>query len=296
MPAPAHLIKLGDLDGRTDPARARGWYEQALAIAERLATLEPEITGYLRDLGISHRKMSDTHRAETPEEASRWYARAAEIGEKLVALQPSDVQFLTDLRFYCDRAASLQETASPEAARPWLQRGVEVARRLVSLDASTGQRLNLSRWLVRLGTAEATLGLPEAEARYREALAIREAVTEAEPEDPEAWALVSSVLGRLAKWCLGQGKPEEERACSERSHAAMERAVALKPEDANVQYGLACTRARVGQTTEALAALSRAVDLGYTNVDWAARDADLRSLHGLREFEAILARMRGDAR
>ena len=237
--------------------------------------------------------MGDTHRTEAPEQALRWYARAVDLGERLVALQPSDVQRLTDLLFYCDRAASLKEPASPEVARPWLQRGVAVARRLVGLDTSTGQRLALSRWLVRLGTAEATLGLPEAEASYREALAIREAVTAAEPEDP--WDLVSRALWRLAERYLGQGKPEEERAYSERIHAEIERAAALVPENANVQYVLACTRARLGHTAKALAALSRSVALGNTDADGAAQDADLRSLRGLPEFEAILARMRDAA-
>lgn len=75
----------------------------------------------------------------------------------------------------------------------------------------------------------------------------------------------------------------------------MERAAELNPEDADVQYGLACTRARLGRTQEALAALSHSVDLGYNDADEAAEDPDLRSLRGLPEFEALLARMRGNA-
>ena len=88
---------------------------------------------------------------------------------------------------------------------------------------------------------------------------------------------------------------EEERAYSERGNTAMERATALKPEDPHVQYGLACTRARLGYTEEALAALSRSVELGYTNMEWAAQDTDLRSLHDLPEFDAILTQMREKA-
>jgi Flp pilus assembly protein TadD len=287
--------RLADLDRRTDPAAARAGYAQGLAIVRRLVELEPDNTTYLRDLGISCRQMGDTERTRAPEEALRWYAEAADWGERLVALQPDDTQFLSDLRYYCDRAASLREASHPDDAKPWLAQGVELGRRLSVLDSSNDQRLNLSRWLVRLGSAESKLGLPEAEAYYREALAIREAIVEADPKNHEAWGLLSSALGRLAEWCLGQGKTEEERAWSERADQAMERAAALQPEDADVQYGLACSRARLGRTQEALAALSRSVDLGNTDANWVAEDPDLRSLRGLPEFEAILARMRGNA-
>jgi tetratricopeptide (TPR) repeat protein len=139
------------------------------------------------------------------------------------------------------------------------------------------------------------LGAVGADGPYREALRIREAVVESEPDNHEAWGLVASALGELAEWHLGHGDAEEERNCSERAGAAMERSAALNPDDPDVQYGLACTRARLGRAADALAALARSVGLGNTDADWAAQDQDLRSLGGLPEFAAILARMRGAA-
>lgn len=72
----------------------------------------------------------------------------------------------------------------------------------------------------------------------------------------------------------------------------MQRAVALKPEDADIQYGLACTRARLGKEVEALTALTRSVELGNTDADHAEQDKDLASLRDLPTFQALLVRMR----
>jgi len=66
----------------------------------------------------------------------------------------------------------------------------------------------------------------------------------------------------------------------------------MQPDDSGIQYNLACTQARLGHTAEALAALTRAVELGYRDADWAEQDPDLRPLRGLPEFDALLARMR----
>lgn len=72
----------------------------------------------------------------------------------------------------------------------------------------------------------------------------------------------------------------------------MERATSLIPNNPDVQYGLVCTRARLGQIEGAIVALSRSADLEFKAAEWASKDPDLRLLRGLPEFEAILARMR----
>jgi hypothetical protein len=64
----------------------------------------------------------------------------------------------------------------------------------------------------------------------------------------------------------------------------------LKPDDPQNWYNLGCSHALVGQRAEAFAALNRAVDAGYTDVDWMRKDKDLESLHGDPAFEAILQR------
>ncbi|MGE5834038.1 MAG: protein kinase domain-containing protein [Acidobacteriota bacterium] len=64
-------------------------------------------------------------------------------------------------------------------------------------------------------------------------------------------------------------------------------AVALRPNDANVQYNVACVYCAMNNKTDALGALKRAWDNGLRDGDWARRDPDLAILHGDPEFERL---------
>jgi tetratricopeptide (TPR) repeat protein len=65
-------------------------------------------------------------------------------------------------------------------------------------------------------------------------------------------------------------------------------AVTMRPRDSNILYNAACTYGILQRKAEALAVLKRAVEAGYRNVDWFARDPDLQCLHGDPEFEALV--------
>jgi Flp pilus assembly protein TadD len=64
-------------------------------------------------------------------------------------------------------------------------------------------------------------------------------------------------------------------------------AVALRPNDANVQYNVACVYCAMNNKADALGALKRAWDNGLRDGDWARRDPDLAILHGDPEFERL---------
>jgi non-specific serine/threonine protein kinase len=64
-------------------------------------------------------------------------------------------------------------------------------------------------------------------------------------------------------------------------------AVALRPNDANVQYNVACVYCAMNNKAEALGALKRAWENGLRDGDWARRDPDLAILHGDPEFERL---------
>lgn len=66
----------------------------------------------------------------------------------------------------------------------------------------------------------------------------------------------------------------------------------LCPEDEIVWYNLGCSYALSDQVEHALEALSKAIDLGYT--DWKAmlKDDDLESLREDRRFQTLLTRLR----
>ncbi|MBI4467460.1 MAG: protein kinase [Acidobacteria bacterium] len=68
----------------------------------------------------------------------------------------------------------------------------------------------------------------------------------------------------------------------------LQRAVALRPNDANILYNAACTYGILQKKEDALALLRRAKENGWNNPAWAARDPDLACLHGDPEFERLV--------
>jgi len=70
----------------------------------------------------------------------------------------------------------------------------------------------------------------------------------------------------------------------------LEKAVVLRPNDPNTLYNAACTYGLLGQKSEALAHIKRALQCGYANMDWAARDPDLACLHDEPEFQELIQR------
>jgi len=65
-------------------------------------------------------------------------------------------------------------------------------------------------------------------------------------------------------------------------------AAALRPNDTNVLYNAACTYGLLLRKREALDTLKQALEAGFGNIDWAARDPDLACLHNDPEFLALL--------
>jgi hypothetical protein len=66
----------------------------------------------------------------------------------------------------------------------------------------------------------------------------------------------------------------------------------LRPADAWVQYNLACSYSLTDQPEAAVAALHRALDLGYRDFKWMRRDPDLRKARRHPLFKPIRARIR----
>ncbi|MHC4416878.1 MAG: TPR end-of-group domain-containing protein, partial [Planctomycetota bacterium] len=57
-------------------------------------------------------------------------------------------------------------------------------------------------------------------------------------------------------------------------------------------YNLGCARARAGDLEPALAALKRAVELGFSDADLLASDPDLERLREKPEFRGLLEEVR----
>jgi serine/threonine protein kinase/cytochrome c-type biogenesis protein CcmH/NrfG len=68
----------------------------------------------------------------------------------------------------------------------------------------------------------------------------------------------------------------------------LQKAVALRPDDANILYNAACVYGILQKKAEALASLKRASTAGLSKWDWVARDPDLACLHGDPEFQQLI--------
>jgi serine/threonine protein kinase/cytochrome c-type biogenesis protein CcmH/NrfG len=70
--------------------------------------------------------------------------------------------------------------------------------------------------------------------------------------------------------------------------AQLQIAVALRPKDSNILYNAACTYGLLKKKQEALEMVKRAIDAGYHNIDWIARDPDLSILADEPEFRRLI--------
>jgi TolB-like protein/Flp pilus assembly protein TadD len=124
--------------------------------------------------------------------------------------------------------------------------------------------------LERLGRNEHALRLREGRMKALERQ------LEMVPEDARACVLLSTNYAHLGK--------------SDAAAREARRALALRPNDANILYNAACTYAVVGNKSEALALLKRLKELNFPQFDWAARDPDLVSLRDDPEFVGLIGK------
>jgi tetratricopeptide (TPR) repeat protein len=66
----------------------------------------------------------------------------------------------------------------------------------------------------------------------------------------------------------------------------------LQPDNALVQYNLACSYALTKRFEEAHLSLNRALDLGYTDFKWLSRDPDLANFRSHPLYENIQSKVR----
>ena len=68
----------------------------------------------------------------------------------------------------------------------------------------------------------------------------------------------------------------------------LQMALALRPNDPNIQYNAACTYGLLNRKAEALDLLHKAKRSGFSTMEWAARDPDLTCLHDDQEFHKLV--------
>ena len=65
------------------------------------------------------------------------------------------------------------------------------------------------------------------------------------------------------------------------------------PSEAIVWYNLGCSYALISRKNDAFAALTKAIELGYKDIEWMSIDNDLESVRDDPRFRALLKRARG---
>ncbi len=95
------------------------------------------------------------------------------------------------------------------------------------------------------------------------------------PHDPELLKLLGDDYTRAGRWKEGL------EIDLELGH--------LLPRDSMVQYNLACSLSLLGRLKESAKALARAIQFGYSDLDYLRRDPDLENLRKSMEFSPVEA-------
>ncbi len=239
------------------------------------------------------------------------YAGIAQVCGALVEYQGGDPQWITKGLDAAERASTLQpdlpEALSARARIHCVQQefdqAVQLARQAIGLKADCedayrvlGQALFKSdRWKEAaevIGRAVAAsgddynvyppyanalraMGENDAATKLAEKLiAVLEHQLEIVPEDTRARGLLAVNYARAGK--------------NREAVAETEKAVATRPKDSLTLYNAACTYGILNLKQEALATFKRAIEAGYRNPQWAARDKDLACLHNDPEFQRLI--------
>ncbi len=184
------------------------------------------------------------------------YSEAAKLARRAIELKPD-----------CDGAYAVLGKALFESDR-WKEAAGLIDRAL----AVSGDDYNA---YVPFGNVLRALGDKEAAAKFSQRLiAALEHQLEMVPEDVRAQSLLAANYSRT-------GKRDE-------AVAAAEKAVAMRPNDSLVLFNAACTFGILKMKAEALTMFRRAIEAGYRNPDYAARDDDLSCLRDDPEFQRLI--------
>jgi non-specific serine/threonine protein kinase len=210
----------------------------------------------------------------------------------------------------CERAAALQpQLPEVQVARAWVlyadkkyDEAVRSARRAIELKPDCeGAYYLLARAMF-------------ASDRWQELAAMAEAAVEASGDDYNVYVPIINALNALGKHDAARNLglrqsmalehhlrqvPEDARAhillaalyaARGRTDDAVREAqfaVSLRPNDATLLYNVACTYGQMNRKQEALDAIKKAWEAGFTDANWARRDPDLSILRGDPEFERL---------
>jgi len=221
---------------------ATGLYRQGLAITKRLAELEPDDTGFQRDLSISYDRLADlAQRAGHADEATGLYRQGLDISQRLTELEPDNADFQRDLSLFYARLAYLAHRAGHiDKATDLYQQGLDISQRMFEVEPdNTGFRRDLSISYGRLADLARDHGAPgKAAGLYRRGLAIAERLAELEPGNTIFQRDLPVFYDRLADHAHRAGHADEAARLYRKGLAIAERLFEVEPDNTGFQRDL----------------------------------------------------------
>jgi len=180
--------KLGDvLLAQGDPGGALAAYQNALAIAQRMAAADPSNAPWQRDLAVCHSRLGKALRAQGDlRGALAAYQNALANAQRLAAADSSDSGLQRDLSVsHVDLGEALSAQGDLGGALAAYQNALAILQRLAAADPSNAPlQWDLAACREKMGDALCTQGnLGGALAAYRENLAIMQRLTAADPSN-----------------------------------------------------------------------------------------------------------------
>ena len=263
--------------GRQDMMFALQMYENAVALDPNFALAHAGLAnvcaeyywhfernqGWL-DRAISSTKIASAKGSDAPEIklAEAWVDYAEARYEKAIDTMRAALEKDPDL----DGGYYLLGRALFEAGR--YQEVVDMMDKAL---AHAGENYNTA---MPIHNALGALGKKDALKNYvHRELAVYEEALKKTPEDARVRVLLAGGYALLGRF--------------EDAKREADMAMALRPDDAMILYNSACAYCAMDNAKDAMIAIKKAWESGYTNATWTRQDPDLAILHGDPEFERL---------
>ena len=210
----------------------RACLPQSLAIAERLYSLQPDNTTYLRDLSVSYEQLSHLDGRCDPEMAREWAGKGLVIAQHLVSVEPDNPEYLRDLSVSYNRLSELDGRRDPDRARAWAEKGLAIRERLVSMEPdNTMYQRDLSVSYDKLSDLDGRSDTALARLWAEKGLAIAERLAWMEPDNTEYLHDLSASYNRLSDLDVRRD-PKLARAWAGKVVTIAERLASMEPDNA----------------------------------------------------------------